>query len=307
MKAFADYLKKRKKLTLEQLIPILLLEEYGTLLAAAHGNRTTASTYSKQIRKLEDFFEVKLTQRGNNHIHLNKAGEELARIGREFFTGAERFMLRHSNRNETYTIGAGESLLHWIVIPALSRLEKLHLPYTFQLGNLQNADIAARLTERSLDFGLLREENIRPPMKSAFMGTVSYGLYVPDALLPGDKPVDWQWVVENLPLAFHLEGTYVQSEFEQVLASYKLNYDVRLRFDTFPNAMVALNTGCYAVLMVRYSKDQPVPSNCTIFSLPCLDHLNRNIHLAWNPRPLESVPETDQVRRHLVDELKWGS
>lgn len=297
-------LLQRNGLSLERLQTLLLVEQAGSLLAAAGRDRQRAALFSRQISALEEFFEVELTHQNGRCSRLTREGEELAVIAREFYLGIVALRTRLKDRKRWYRIGAGESLLHWIVIPGVAKLAKSHKRSSFRLSNLKNGQIVAHLEDRTIDFGLLRAESIRPPLKGATLGRVNYCLGVPKALadtLP--KGSDWKTVVSTLPLAVHLENTYVQAEFESIINRF--NPDIRLRYDTFSNAMTAYESGQYAVLMIRLGQLQRFPKDCVVYELSCLDHISRDIQLVWNPRFLKMNPVADSIRSHLMDVFSW--
>jgi DNA-binding transcriptional LysR family regulator len=301
-----DKLLQRKGLSLERLQTLLLVEEAGSLLEAAGQNKHRAAQFSRQIRELEEFFEIELTERSGRSKTLTKEGAELAAIAREFFLGMVNIRARAQDKKRWYRIGAGESLLHWIVIPGLAKLADSHKRTSFRLSNLQNGQIVARLKERTLDFGLLRAESICAPLKGAMLGQVSYCLVVPKALAATmPKGSDWRSVVSGLPLAVHLENTYVQAEFEGVMEELDLHPDIRLRYDTFPNAITAYESGQYAVLMVRLGRRQNFPKDCVVYDLPCLDKISRDIQLVWNPRFVRMIPDAESMRNHLIEVFTW--
>lgn len=296
----------RKGLSLERLRVLVDLHEAGSLIKAAKGDDTRAAQHARQIAELEKFFEFSLVRREGRRLVLNGDGVELARTAADFFRSVEDILQRGRGRERVYRIGAGESLLQWIVIPGLSAVSARFPLTEFRLSNLQNSQIVLGLEERTLDYGLVRRESLRKPLEGLRLGTVGYNLCVPRPMLKGFDRADWRGLLEKLPLAVHLETSYVQSELAAALDGLGVRPHVRLRCGTFPSAMAALKTGAYATLMIRFPGTDPLPDDVEIVPLPCLEHTHRNVFLAWNPRLLTMRPEAERIRKALHEHFAWS-
>ncbi|MES2697515.1 MAG: LysR family transcriptional regulator, partial [Verrucomicrobiota bacterium] len=73
-----------------------------------------------------------------------------------------------------FTIGAGDSLIQWLVIPRLGKVVDA-LPGThFSTANLRTNDIVQQLTDCRLDFGIIRKSALGLGLKAVSLGTVNY-------------------------------------------------------------------------------------------------------------------------------------
>lgn len=296
---------QRKGLSLHGLWVLSQVDEAGSIIKAARGDEVRASQFVRQVGDLQKCFEFELTQRDGRTVKTNAEGATLARMAREFLRGMEDFMQRGQGRVRTYRIGAGESLLQWIVIPGLSTLSHDFPRARFRLSNLQNSQIALGLEDMTLDYGLLRRESLRWPLVAEPLGGVNYVLCVPRSLMHGIAPGDWRGALETLPLAVHLETAYVQGELDAALDGLGLKPNVRLRCDSFPSAMAALRTEAFATLMIQFPGKHCVPEDVVAMDLPCLEHAAREVVLAWNPRLLKLRPEAEHIRNALRKQLAW--
>lgn len=303
--AMTKELFQRNGLSLDRLRVLVALHETGSLIKAARGDGTRAAQYVRQIAELERFFEFPLIRREGRRVALNAEGAELARLTADFFRGIDDALQRGRGRERTYRIGAGESLLQWIVIPGLARLARTFPHAAFRLSNLQNSQIVLALEDRTIDFGLLRRESLRKPLAGVKLGNIAHCLCVPRRLMRGLRSDDWRAILEKLPLAVHLESSSIQAELDAALDGLAIRPHVRLRCDTFPSAMSALNTGVFATLMIRFPGAGPLPQGVEIVPLPFLAHTDREICLAWNPRLLVMRPEAEHVRNALRACLAW--
>lgn len=301
-----DHLLKAKSgLTLHRLQLLDRLNELGSPTKVARGRKNQAANLAHQIAELEDFFGFPLTYREGNRVLLTEEGNALASSTREFLRAVESVLNQGRQRARTYRLGAGESLLRWIVIPRLGKEQYTLRDFSFSLSNLQNSDIVLALQERRLDFGLVRKEAVAKSLESSPLGEVHYALCVPPALLSKLSTRTWEAAVTELPLAVHLETAYIQSEFEHALNARGIRPNIRLRCDTFPNAMAALQSGAFATFMIDLPGQEVTQDGTIVLGLPCLDHTAREIHLCWHPRLLANREDARRVREHLATLLRW--
>src|SRR5687767_6153752 len=100
---------------------VLVADAAGSLTHAAKGDRTKQTQLSGDLKELGAFFEVELVQAKQQL--LTEAGTELARVGREFFQSLAEFNAATKGKPIEVRIGAGDRLLHWILLPKLGRIQ----------------------------------------------------------------------------------------------------------------------------------------------------------------------------------------
>ncbi len=311
MKPDFKNLLQTKGLSIERLRTLVEVDDAGSLIRAAKNDPVRAGQYSRQISDLESHFGCSLTRREGHSLVLNDNGAALAVVAREFLRCLGDFTYtQEGKRSSVYNIGAGESFLKWVVVPGLGGLANIGGlaggPHpSFRLFNLQNSDIVLGLENRTLDFGLIRQESWRKPLAKERLGPVSYCLCVPRKLLGSQAKPDLETLLTTLPLAVHLETAYIQGEFESYVRGkgYKLN--IRLRCDTFPTALTALETRAYATLMIVIPGLLKLPPDVVVFPLEFLQHARRDIHLAWLPRAEKIRPEMESIRKALIPRFSW--
>jgi len=309
--AYLRALRLTGGLSIERLRTLVEVDGAGSLIRAAKNDPVRAGQYSRQISELEGHFGCSLTKRQGRSLVSNENGTALATVAREFLRYLETLVYTQGGkRNPMYNIGAGESLLKWVVVPGLSALANLGgfaggAHPCFRLFNLQNSDIVLGLENRTLDFGLIRQESLREPLHGERLGPVSYCLCVPRKLLGNAANLDLETLLTTIPLAVHLETSYIQSEFESYVRGRGFKLNIRLRCDTFPTALAALQTGRYATLMIVLPGVLQSLTDVKTIPLDFLQHTCRDILLAWLPRSEKIRTEMESIRKALVPRFSW--
>ena len=94
-------------LSLDRLRALVEVGACGSIVRAAEGDPIRQSQYSRQLKELEDFFQVALAERRGKGVQLTVPGRELARISRFFLLGLANFQRGCLAEQQTYRIGAG--------------------------------------------------------------------------------------------------------------------------------------------------------------------------------------------------------
>jgi hypothetical protein len=85
----------------------------------SHRDPGKQSLYSRQIKELETFFGVELKVRRGKGIVLTDAGQQLARLTRAHLIGLADFQRTARNMQQTISIGSGNSVIEWILMPRM--------------------------------------------------------------------------------------------------------------------------------------------------------------------------------------------
>lgn len=268
-------------LSLERLQTFVEIISAKGISSAAPGDNNRQSQFSRQLKELEEFFGAELLLRGHGRCELTPAGRELFQIVQSHFSALQQFADRCAKNKVEVNIGAGESVLQWLLLPSLARLRK-ELPLaTFTLHNLQTDEIAARLRDGRLDLGIGRQEACLTPLKCARLGMVEYRLGVPKGLLRG-KGDAWALIARH-PMAL-LAGSEVTQALERVAEKRKLQLNVFFRGTSYTQLVEAVRSvGCVAVLPSFISQAH-AGAGVEFVPLNDLKEHRRTLSLAWNPR-----------------------
>jgi DNA-binding transcriptional LysR family regulator len=249
---------------------------------AAPGDSNRQSQFSRQLKELEEFFGAELLRRGHGQFELTPAGRELFQIVQSHFNAMEDLADRCANQNMEVTVGGGESLLHWLLLPGLTEFRAKHSTITLVLENLRTEETTSRLADGRIDMGLVRQDAVCSPLKSARLGTIEYRLVVPrDSSKAKSTKTGWAMLARR-PVAV-LAGSKVTAAFETEAERKGVRLDVCLRGSSYAQLIeAARQIRCATVLPTFTTRSLEAESD--IFPLSALKAFTRAMALAWNPR-----------------------
>src|SRR5512138_718569 len=163
---FAD-LFVRRGLSLDRLRAFLAVADAGSIARVAPSDATRQSQLSRQIGELEDYFGQALVERRGRGLVLTAAGEQLAATVREAFTGLREVVARAAAQPVTATLGAGDSMLHGWLIPALPAVAA-----SLVVVALDGPDVALRLRDARIDLGVLRATEADGDLRTRPLGSI---------------------------------------------------------------------------------------------------------------------------------------
>lgn len=270
-------------LSLDRLGSFLQVADAGGLARAAPGEPVRQSQLSRQLKELETALGQSLFVRTGHGMALTPAGRSLARVVRELGQGltdvavAKRGPVRVS-------LGAGDSVLQWLVLPRLAELGDALDGVELELGALGSDGVVTALLEHRIDLGLLRGSEAAGELKRVKLGQVTYALF--SAVGKG-----------KLPLAV--------PSTERGLASALGQLDrAALRCETFPQVAQAVRSGCFAGVLPTFARSHLPAAEFRMTSHPALDAAATPLLLAWRARTLELRPQVKALRRVLEISVK---
>jgi len=300
-----EQLFSKRGLSLDRLKSFLEVAAAGGIARAARGDAVRQSQFSRQIGELEAFFGVELVARQGRGLELTGAGRALAAVAREQMLGLEDFRARCEDEPRVFRIGAGDSLLQWVLLPRLARFQELFPRTQLHLFNLRSGDIAQRLADLRLDFGLARASILRPPLRHAAAGEVRYALFIPQRLWPGGRPTEARLMAELPWVTLGSDGEFMA----QVLAgagALGLKPAFRLVTESFPQAARAVHTGHYAGILPLHARSDFPEGGVRVVEARFLKNAARKVVLAWNPRLLRVRSGAEQAAACLKELIQIG-
>lgn len=295
-----------KGLSLERLRALVDVDEAGSIAGAAPDDESRQSLVSRQLTQLEKFFHTELKRKVGKTIRLTPAGKQLAKLTRENLQSLTEFQRSCDLHPKEVTLGAGDSLLQWLVLPRIRKVRETLRGSIIELQDLQNVAICNALQDHVIDFGLLRSDLAdRGSLTGKSVGKFGYSLFIPDKLCPRNATVTEASLLQELPLVTQGGNTLFQRRLEELAASRKWKLNVNLLCESFPQAAQVLASGQMAAILPDLARLAVSFDSIWVYPLSSLAELRREVFLAWHPHRLETRPHLAGVSEKLASVLKF--
>jgi len=296
----------RGGLSLDRLKSFSEVASAGGIARAAKGDPVKQSQLSRQIRELENFFGVSLTTKKGRSIMLTPAGEKLAGVIRDVFCSLTDFKRAQHNQSLEISLGAGESILQWLVLPKI-RAIKAELPSViFSFRNLRTNEIVSALQECSLDIGILRTDAVPKELHSLPLGTLRYKIFVPEKWARLRPRLQW---TDALKLPFvGLEGeSQLMEKVQHAAKAKKISLRIELLCSSLPSVVMALSQLDASTVLPLIDSTTGASKDLFAVEAPFLRDFDRPLSIAWNPRQANVRPSADKARVNLTKLLQINS
>lgn len=294
-----EALFSERGLSLDRLKVLIEVRDAGSIAQAVPGDPVRQSQYSRQLRELSEFFGCEVAQRRGKLLKLTAQGERLAELTREHLRSLEDFRAECKEQSVAFTLGAGDSLIQWLVIPRLGKVIDEFPGTHFATTNLRTNEIVQQLTECRLDFGIIRKNAMAPGLKSVSLGVVSYVALVPEALAKPKTKLSLRHALEKLPLATQTADGQFTSSLRDVAKSLEVTVSPALACQSFPQTMAALRSGRFWAIVPEIAVRELPNGAVHRLSDPLLQSLDREAMLAWNPRVIRVRPNAAKIATRL--------
>lgn len=298
-----EKLLSRRGLSLDRLHSFLKVADAGGIARAAGNDPVRQSQFSRQIGELEEFFGVRLTERHGRVLAVTEAGRELAALVRGQLQGFDDFLKGRGEELIDVQVGAGDSLLTWILIPRLEAFQRMFPRVRVKVLNLRSGEIIRRLDETRLDFGLARAGLVRPPLRHHVLGRVAYRLYIPKKFQRSAAQLSPLEMLVRFPIATLGSDTEFFESILRLVERRGSMMNLRLITESFPQAARAVLSGGYAAILPAHAAADLAPAGVRAVDLPFLREEARKVALVWNPRVLRTRPDGEAMKKTLADLL----
>jgi DNA-binding transcriptional LysR family regulator len=286
-------------LSLERLRSFAEIVEAQGFTAAARGDPARQSQYSRQLRELEEFFGVELVTRGKGRFALTTAGRELHRLVRFHFASLEELRHTCAGRPVEISLGAGDSLLQWHVLPRLAQIRAKLPNVVWTLLNCQTEESISQLIDGRTDLGIISMDAVPKALRCAFIGTMEFALFVPRGTTHKAAATKLDRLSSRTPLAV-LEGHGRLNEALEAIARKEgVALNIQLRCSSLPQVAVAVEELGFAALLPVLCSQRLCAAKVEMLSLPQLKDMSRPLSLAWNPRQIAIRPALRLAVREL--------
>lgn len=287
-------------LSLERLKTFREIVAAGGITAAAGDDSNRQSQFSRQLKELERYFGVELLKRGHGPAALTDAGQRLYEIVGHTLRALEEFRGTCAGQPIELVVGAGESLIQWLLLPRLPGLAEAHLRLAVTFQNLKTDEILSEILNGGIDFGIVSRCEAHRALACAPLGKLEFSLFAPAALLPKNSGLKLKSdVLGQLPLAM-LEGSAgIRQAVEREAHRIGVKLNVRLRFSSYPQLAQAVENLNVAAIMPKLAAVSLKGASVRVIALPFLATLARQVSLVWNRKTAEVRPAIGKYVRLL--------
>ena len=282
-------------LSLERLRSLLAFAEAGSIVRAAGGDPVRSSLISRQLRELEEFFEVELVAKRGKGLILTEAGKRLTGLVREQFQALEDFGTSTAGRSVRLSLAAGNTILEWLVAPRLGPAALQGVE--FDLHHERQVEMIEHLQDGSLDLAIIAKEPLGRQFATAPLGSVEYALFIPKKL---GKDTNLRQALRELPLALPIGGRVREAV---------IKYAGELKGGTlgttgYLNALASVKAGHYGSVLPTLAAGD-LGSSVRSLQIPESIIPKRQIVLAWKRRTAATRPAVEAAIAHLKELLTF--
>lgn len=275
----------RRGLSYDRLRVLMEVAESGSIAEAAGREPVRQSQYSRQLKELAEFFGVELTRREGKSMALTQAGQRLAVIAREHLAALAGFDTECRGKLVEVSLGAGDSVIQWLILPRMSAVREAVPNASFDLRNLRTDETVAGVRDMRLDFGIVRAETGMESLKRRRLGRMEYALFVPEPLIPQRKKTEGlRELLDGLPMATLNAAGELTRQFTLVTDKLRIRPSVRLQCSTLPQAFQAVQTGHYAAVLPTLAQPLAEVSGIRVFGGKSFAAMARDLDLVWSLR-----------------------
>lgn len=265
-------LLRRRGVSLDRLDAFLrVFQAGGSIARAAPGEPVRQSQLSRQIAELEAALGATLFDRAGRSRVPTATAVALARVVHDIGRGLDDVVATAVAAPLSCTLGGGDSVLHWLVLPHAHEIEDVEL----ELRALASVDVAKQLSDGRLDLGLLPAADVPPTLKAVRLGRIEYGI-----------AARGQGVAA---LAAPVGEPALQAMVAKLGA-------VALRCETFPQVARAVRGGRFAGVLPRIAGAE---LGASVHWTPLPELGSVVLALAWRARLDDVRPRLRAVRRTL--------
>lgn len=267
-----EELFSRGGLSIDRLRALVAVADAGGIARAAPRDPIRQSQLSRQIGELEELFGCQLVQRAGRSIALTDVGRELAAVSRAMISGLVDVARAAAASPVPLSLGAGDSVLHWWVLPRLGQVLARVPGVELSLVALSQPELLQRVADARLDLALVRGE---PPLglERRRVGRLSFALFVPRRLATAP--------LAELPWALQHSEPALNEPLARVLARSG-GPAARLHCETFPQVCRAVAAGRFAGLLPELAAGEL--RDARVLSLPRSLPPPADVYLVWRPR-----------------------
>jgi DNA-binding transcriptional LysR family regulator len=297
---FEDLLGKAG-LSLDRLRSLTEVDEAQSITQAAKGDPSRQALISRQLRELEEYFGVELTERQGRRLQLSPAGRRLAGLAREHLRDLADFAREQAGTSKTYRLGAGASVLEWLAIPAARGIRQALGNATLQFTTRRSRDLVEAIQEGQLDFAIVREDALPANAMNLTLQRLRFFLCIPRSLLAdlGSVPLRDLSKLKSLPVAANAGGGQLDTTFRKAMESILGAFSPDFECDSLLQVRQLIETGACAGVLPCIGLAGLNAKTVHWQEFKPMKDYGRPLVLHWNERHLRRRQVSDSAIREI--------
>ncbi len=299
----AESFANQKGLSLERLRTLRDVARAGGIRAAVGDDPVRQSLASRQLKELSECVGVRLTQRVGQRLGLTTAGKALADIAQGFFAELERFVVRQQGQPLQVSLGIGDSVFQWYLLPRLPELQVVCPEVSVIPHSMETAEIVRRVASGQLDLGVVRASAVDGhDIRKRALGTIEFRVFAPRQLLHSAKRgAAIEQALWLLPFGTLTgSGEYVRA-VNALLSEHGVS--PALRCSSLSQVFGAVQSGQYAAVLPEGARSGFVAEHAVEYNLAGLAAVSRAMVLIWRPSLLRSDAAYCSLTEKLAETL----
>lgn len=273
---------KKRGLSLDRLRTLAMLKRYGTISKAAGDSDTMQSQFSRQIKELEDFFEIPLTVKKGRFAELTQSGEHLAKIAIDVLSQLDYFRQKSKNKKYTFTIGGGPAINQWVLEPIMEKIVQIRPEWSFQLENITNQVASEKLDSLELDMVIIGKKSLSSKSaRTKKIFSFNYSLYISKNLLKSlniKKPK----IDSSIPMAIFSENS-LDEKLTEAYRKKGLKINIKTKLPSLTALTRIVKSGVCAGILPDICENI-LGDDFVKISNPIFDFMKNEFVIAWNPK-----------------------
>lgn len=283
----------RKGVSLERLRTLCLIEEAGGIMAAAQGDSNRQTLFSRQVKELETALGIQLLDRSATPHGLSEAGARIEDLTREFVQGLERVTQEHLGERPLVTLGAGESIIQWLLEPNLkAEMGGAHVRLKFR--NLTSAGVIKALRSRRIEIGVIPRADVAGNFKVERLA--SYGVVAIAKKFPRERAHKIRWDELDELRFVVLEG---QGMIRRKIDELQPRSKVAVECTSYPQVIQACGGSGLVGFVPEVAKVEARKAGLQVVEVEELSDLRLELSLVSQPAVANANPAVERVLKRL--------
>jgi len=271
--------------TIERLRTFCRIAEKGSISSAAKGDATRQSQFSRQVKELEAFMGVKLLERAGKSVRLTDSGRRLAVLAQSFFHAVEEMRVS-TVKDDALRIGAGESILRWLLAPRMQALRGLAPGVRFEFQTQRTAQLIEGINAGRLDIAVVRKDAANDSLKVLPCGTMRYVLAIPRSLLPSRTAAGFR-LLPRIPFAMLAGDGVLAKGIRSLAGKAGITLDVQMEAENFSLLIAAIENADLAAILPAAASSGLSKERFAVVEMEGIETLTRELVLAYSPQAAE--------------------